>query len=224
MGIYDEIKEKGIAIQGFRKMFSIAVQMGDERRIKEYENKIHDALRELMSQYPNYLAACVVYSVATQTLFQYYEQVKSPLFVVYYAKKIHKQLCPTLESMKDNENAQTLLLSSAMQLTVSYTELVQKCIDDITDDETSRLILVDGVYAIMKYTLSIIENMMLINPKNPILSNIINYININQEEMMNADLEESDDIKQMTPSECMKYTIDVVEDLISQISEKYKSV
>ena len=126
--------------------------------------------------------------------------------------------------MKDNENAQTLLLSSAMQLTVSYTELVKKCIDDITDDETSRLILVDGVYAIMKYTLSIIENMMLINPKNPILSNIINYININQEEMMNADLEESDDIKQMTPSECMKYTIDVVEDLISQISEKYKSV
>lgn len=217
MGTYDEIKEKGVAIQGFRKMFSIAVQMGDEQRINEYENKIWDALRELMSQYSDCLAACVVYCAATETLFQYYDQVKSRFFCVYIAKRIHKRLYVTLKSMKDNENAQILLLSSAMQLTVSYIEFVQEYIE-IEDNETACLILVDGVYAIMKYTLSIIENLMLINPKNPVLSNPINYINMNKEEMANAGFEESDDIKQMTPSGCVKYTIDIIEDLFSQIS------
>lgn len=212
MGTYDEIKEKGIEIQGFRKMFSIAVQLGDEQRIKEYEGKMWDALRKLMSSYSDYLAACVVYSAATQTLFQYYEQEKGRYFTVSMAKIMHEQLYPTLESMNDDEYAQNILLSSAMQLTVSYIKFVKEFIED-EDDEVVYNILIEGIYAIIKYTLSIIDNLKLINPESPMLLNSIKLINMNIEEMADAGLKESDEIKKMVPSECMKYTIGIIEAL-----------
>lgn len=164
MSRYEEIKGKAASIFPYKAMAEAALKQGDLHKAFEHARTFGTKSKELFDEYPDMLAAAIVYLNASQFMASVAERFKDTEQAVYLTHwTALVNVSKLLEEGIDNENCCQLLLSQVQYCLLSFNELANK---QYPDEQYAGAIM----YGYVNLYFQLYHRLARINPNNVLVT------------------------------------------------------